>query len=201
MSLILPDPSRRGRASRRKGCACGCGTEIPEISKRGTPQRFVWGHNTAKNPLDLISHEDRGYQTPCWIWQGGKTGDGRYGRAKYDGRMRPAHHIFLLQDGVEIPEGYEPDHLCRVTLCVNPAHLEVVTRKENVRRSSAKLTEADVIYLRAIHDELLRSAPPLRDGKPRRRVPNGVAIRERLGRDFGVTADQIKHIWGGRAWR
>ena len=26
------------------------------------------------------------------------------------------------------------DHLCRVALCVNPAHLELVTRTENIRR-------------------------------------------------------------------
>lgn len=30
-----------------------------------------------------------------------------------------------------------PDHLCRVTLCVNPAHLEPVTIAENLRRSKA----------------------------------------------------------------
>jgi hypothetical protein len=33
-----------------------------------------------------------------------------------------------------IPEGFEPDHLCRNTLCVNPIHLEPVTHRENVTR-------------------------------------------------------------------
>jgi hypothetical protein len=33
-----------------------------------------------------------------------------------------------------IPDGFEVDHLCRVTPCVNPAHLEPVTHRENVHR-------------------------------------------------------------------
>lgn len=33
-----------------------------------------------------------------------------------------------------IPEGMYLDHLCSVKRCVNPAHLEPVTSKENARR-------------------------------------------------------------------
>jgi len=33
-----------------------------------------------------------------------------------------------------IPPGFEPDHLCRNRRCINPAHLEPVTRRENLRR-------------------------------------------------------------------
>lgn len=36
-----------------------------------------------------------------------------------------------------IPEGLHIDHLCRVRLCVNPAHLEAVTCHENNRRSTS----------------------------------------------------------------
>jgi hypothetical protein len=39
-----------------------------------------------------------------------------------------------------IPPGLEIDHLCRVRNCVNPAHLEAVTRGENVRRQMAVIT-------------------------------------------------------------
>lgn len=33
-----------------------------------------------------------------------------------------------------IPEGLEIDHLCRTPACVNPAHLEPVTRSVNMLR-------------------------------------------------------------------
>ena len=34
----------------------------------------------------------------------------------------------------KIPKGYQIDHLCRNTLCINVAHLEAVPPAENVRR-------------------------------------------------------------------
>lgn len=39
-----------------------------------------------------------------------------------------------------IGEGLQVDHLCFNTLCINPAHLEPVTPKENTRRSVARIT-------------------------------------------------------------
>jgi len=36
-----------------------------------------------------------------------------------------------------IPDGLDLDHLCRNKPCINPAHLEPVTRAENLRRHYA----------------------------------------------------------------
>lgn len=36
-----------------------------------------------------------------------------------------------------VPIGLEIDHLCRNTRCVNAAHLEPVTKSENMRRANA----------------------------------------------------------------
>jgi hypothetical protein len=46
-----------------------------------------------------------------------------------------AHRVsWVLHNNKEIPDGYEIDHLCRNPLCVNPEHLDAVTRRENMRR-------------------------------------------------------------------
>lgn len=78
-------------------------------------------------------------KTPsCWLWLGARadTGYGHVRRSK-DGMVREvlAHrHAYATLRG-PIPTGMDIDHLCRVRHCVNPDHLEPVTRRENLLRS------------------------------------------------------------------
>src|SRR5687768_6855547 len=66
--------------------------------------------------------EDRGYQTPCWVWQRAKASNG-YGTVVVDGEQgrvwRRAHRHFYEQRVGPIPDGHQLDHLCRVRACVN----------------------------------------------------------------------------------
>lgn len=75
--------------------------------------------------------EDRGYTSPCWVYE--KKGN-YYAYATVAGSAEVAHRIFYKHHVGDIPEGLELDHLCRIMSCVNPAHLEPVTHKENVIR-------------------------------------------------------------------
>lgn len=68
----------------------------------------------------------------CWLWTGGTVNG--YGRFYYEYRDRPAHRVSYQLLVGEIPIGLQLDHLCRVRGCVNPAHLEPVTRRENILR-------------------------------------------------------------------
>ncbi len=70
----------------------------------------------------------------CWEWTASTTGTG-YGQLMFpDRRLRKAHRIaYELVIGV-IPPGLTLDHLCRNRKCVNPAHLEPVTHRENILR-------------------------------------------------------------------
>jgi hypothetical protein len=67
------------------------------------------------------------------VWIGSKTNTG-YGRLKVDGRLVYAHRYSYATFVGWIPEGYEIDHLCGRTDCVDPDHLQVVTGYENLRR-------------------------------------------------------------------
>lgn len=70
----------------------------------------------------------------CWLWTGGKAGGG-YGQfAPAPGVSRPAHRWGYEHLRAEIPPGLDIDHLCRNRACVNPWHLEPVSRAENFRR-------------------------------------------------------------------
>lgn len=80
----------------------------------------------------------------CWIWTGAKNKQ-NYGRitgnpsAGEDGKQFMAHRIAYEMHIGEIPEGLHIDHLCCVTSCVNPHHLEVVTFNENMRRKGVNM--------------------------------------------------------------
>jgi HNH endonuclease len=69
----------------------------------------------------------------CLLWQGRVSRDG-YGRISVDGRTRQVHRVTWELFNGPIPEGLEPDHLCRVRRCAAPDHLELVTHRENMLR-------------------------------------------------------------------
>jgi hypothetical protein len=89
--------------------------------------------NTVERIFDL-------YVTPvasgCWEWSG-KVAKNGYGHTKVGGEFRLAHRAFYEGMKGPIAEGMTIDHLCRNRSCVNPAHLEPVSRGENVLRSPA----------------------------------------------------------------
>lgn len=72
-------------------------------------------------------------ESGCWLWVG-ECNDNGYGRFSVKGRKVYAHRSSYEIHVGPIPEGLHIDHLCRVRNCVNPEHLEPVTRSENVRR-------------------------------------------------------------------
>jgi hypothetical protein len=69
----------------------------------------------------------------CWLWTGRIT-NGGYAQIWTERRRKMVHRITYEQKYGAIPEGLDLDHLCRVRCCVNPDHLEPVTRRENIRR-------------------------------------------------------------------
>lgn len=149
---------------------------------QGEPLRFIRGHvgylkRREMLTDDLWREDDRGFTTPCWIWKGPPQNKAGYCRVWLRGRQALAHRAMYEQEVGPIPPGMEIDHLCRQTSCVNPSHLESVTRTVNARRgSNTRLTDDDVAEIRASSDK--------------QRV---LALR------FGVTRSYIAMIKCGRA--
>lgn len=73
-----------------------------------------------------------GSAVECWPWLASVNGEG-YGWFR-DGKVRNAHRVAYEHFVGPIPAGMDVDHLCRNTGCVNPAHLQPVSRRENILR-------------------------------------------------------------------
>jgi hypothetical protein len=71
----------------------------------------------------------------CWRWQGATDQDG-YALVRVGKQVRRGHEVMWeIHNGRRIPPGYQPDHTCKLTGCINPSHLELVTCGENKKRA------------------------------------------------------------------
>jgi hypothetical protein len=92
-------------------------------------------------PERISKHISPEPNSGCWLWMGNTAPNGyaKVGRRHDGGGWTTANvhrEVYKIVIG-EIPAGLDLDHKCRVRCCVNPSHLEPVTRQENMRRMSA----------------------------------------------------------------
>ena len=129
--------------------------------------------------------------TPCHVWIGSLTGGprGGYGKILVDGRLEQAHRVsfFLTYGRWPMPFAL---HRCDNRACVNAAHLFEGTIQDNhndckakdrhntgVRNAAAKLSESDVLAIRAAKGSQL-----------------SIAAR------YGVSQTTVSDIRRGRYW-
>lgn len=85
-------------------------------------------------PLDVRFWKKVVKSDGCWDWAGMIDAKEGYGRFGYQGRTVSAHRVAYELTVGPIPAGLVIDHLCRNRRCVNPAHMQPVTDRENILR-------------------------------------------------------------------
>lgn len=86
----------------------------------------------------LLKRQHQGRQFSCVNWEGHIRSSGYPGNtscAALGIRSESAHRIAYRMYKGPIPQNMEVDHLCCNPLCINPLHLDIKTRKDNVCRS------------------------------------------------------------------
>lgn len=115
-----------------------------ETNRYGTPLAATTRHVSLQNETDIVDRirarfMDKVSPEPnsgCWLWMAALNHKG-YGVFEGRANKKQMAHRFAFEWHIgPIPEGLELDHLCRVRCCVNPRHLEPVTKLENLRRSA-----------------------------------------------------------------
>lgn len=132
----------------------------------------------------------------CWLWAQGVNGAGHPG-ASHDGRHVLIRRHVLALCGHELRSGWVAVTTCREQLCVQPKHLEQITRSELVKRSYLHSRNTDAEYAKramsAKHAKL--------DFTKAREIRAADATAKELASQYGVTKGMIDRIRQGKAWR
>lgn len=162
-------------------------------------------HHTTRKPYRKTPVVERfwkyvtpGPLTECWLWHGPTDGDEGYGRLYLVGnKYIYAHRLAYQIHHGSIPDGLDILHDCDTRLCCNPHHLYAGTHAENMEDmksrkryvlpgfkgeeySHAKLTTANVIEIRAMH----QSGIPRKD----------------IAQQFGINPGTVTKIVSRQRW-
>jgi hypothetical protein len=197
MSTLLSEQTLNGK------CFCGCG-ELAPISKKtnnrlgyikGRPLRYIHNHHGRSS----IPWQERfwalvdksGGPEACWPWKS-SVYKNEYAHFETDEGQYGAHRIAWAIANGAIPEDLWVLHKCDTPACVNPGHLWLGTRQDNIddmikkgrqnrgtSNGSAKLTE-----------DLVRSI--------RAEYAAGGVTQSELAVKYGVSS--VQHIISGKHW-
>lgn len=162
--MTTDDPREALAAMVREGKAAGMYAD-----DRALLLREVWPADPAPR-MSYAEFERRFWKRTCpgangcIIWTG--AGD-RYGRVWVMGCMLGAHRAAYWMSLGNLTHGLQVDHICGVTLCVNPEHLRELTPRANTLRNGGptalNATKTHCIHGHEFTPENTRNGPKGRD--------------------------------------
>jgi hypothetical protein len=114
-----------------------------EKSELGDPDKWrSWATLRGKSLTERLElYTYRGGPNECWPWSGAvSNGYGRITGPAPERKKFLVHRVAYEAANGPIPDGMFIDHRCHNKLCVNPAHLRVVTNKQNSEHAAGPLS-------------------------------------------------------------
>lgn len=136
----------------------------------------------------------------CWLWVGASTNDQfDYGTFYLAGKFIRAHIAAWLLFRGSIPTGMCVLHSCDVAGCVNPAHLFLGTKRDNVVDMISKGRDRRIGRPGSKHHQTMLGEPDVME--IRRLYAEGKHSQSQLGKLYGVTQTAILKIVRRITWK
>lgn len=134
----------------------------------------------------------------CLLWTAAVARNG-YGVASYwrGGRQKTeyAHRIAYKLANGSIPTGLYICHKCDVRSCINPEHLFAGTAADNTGDMTRKGRHAGLRRKGSAHPRSKINEEAVR------RILSAEGTHKEIGKEFGISADNVCLIRGNKAWQ
>jgi hypothetical protein len=127
-----------------------------------------------------LYHEDA---NGCWNWARCVNSHG-YGYFRHNRRHVKAFVWSWERANGPVPHGLELDHTCRNRQCINPAHLEPITHRENCRRGG-----------------LVKSGMTIEKAREARAMHANRATHRQIAERLGIGKSLVAQIVTNRCWK
>lgn len=149
------------------------------------------------SPIEALfwSKVDKRGASECWNWTAGlfKTG---YGKFNINGKLRRAHRVsWEFANGRPAPDDLDICHTCDNRACVNPAHLFLGTRSDNMKDAVKKGRAKGLIPSGERHPSARLTAQQARE--IRNSTEDALAVAAR----YGITRTHVYQIRLGLKWK
>lgn len=150
------------------------------------------------SPLDTIRSrcEEVG---DCWEWQQGCTNTG-HPQMSWQGRHLLVRRLAWESAHGEIAAGKVVRMKCMSKLCVNPAHMEAVTRGQLVKLSYRHTRNTEHEYPARVAARIAQGGLKL-DFEKARMIRESDEIARVVAAQLGVSESLVNKIRQGRIWR
>jgi hypothetical protein len=98
--------------------------EPVHASTHGNAKQLVF----QRMPCETIGLDGKMIEGPCIICVSHQPNKSGYPQLRFEGKNWRLHRLAWTRAHGPIPEGFEVDHICRNIACINPSHLQLLTK-------------------------------------------------------------------------
>jgi hypothetical protein len=138
----------------------------------------------------------------CWLWIGRWNANGYGMLLTPNGRVRAPQFSWELHSGRPVPDGLWVLHKCDTPACVNPEHLFLGTRSDNMKDAAAKgrlAQQKNPERNKAARAKLAKLSPDDVRAIRLRHAEGGITL-EAIGVSYGVTKHAVWRVVHGKVW-